>query len=368
MSERVLVLGATGVVGQAAARRFLADETYEVVTFSRRHPRLDESDPVRVRQMSVDLTNRDATEVALRDAGPITRVIYAALYEKPDLVAGWQDHEQIDTNTSMLANVLDGLRAAGAPVRHVSLLQGTKAYGFHVTKMRVPAKESQPRVEHENFYWTQQDLLMERAAADGFDYTIFRPQFIFGDATGAAMNLIPVIGCYAAIRRELGEPFSFPGGAPYVAEAVDSRLLASALHWAAHAPNARNETFNITNGDVFDWRDLWPSFAETLEVAVGADVPMSLRDWLPRQREVWQRVVQRHGLREQSLSEIIGYSHAYADNAFAWAPPGATVESRDNPVLLSTIKLRQAGFAESIDTQVMFRHWLGKLRTDRIIP
>lgn len=366
MTERVLVLGATGVVGQSAARRFLADESYDVVTFSRRRPELPESD--RARQMSVDLLDGRATEAALRDAGPVSRVVYAALYEKPNLIAGWQDREQIDTNTAMLANVLDGLRAVGAPLRHFSLLQGTKAYGFHVTKMRVPAKESQARVEHENFYWTQQDLLLERAAADSFDYTIFRPQFIFGDATGAAMNLIPVIGCYAAIRRELGEPFSFPGGASYVAEAVDSRLLASALHWAAHAPTARNETFNITNGDVFDWRDLWPSFAETLEVSLGADASMSLSDWLPQQEHVWQRVVRRNGLRELSLREIIGYSHTYADNAFAWAPPGATVESRDNPVLLSTIKLRQAGFAECVDTEVMFRHWLGKLRADRIIP
>ena len=366
MTERVLVLGATGVVGRSAARRFLQDQRYEVVTFSRRHPGLPAGE--RVRQLSVDLTDAAATETALREAGPVSRVVYAALHEQPDLIAGWQDREQIDTNTAMLRNVLDGLRAVAAPVRHVSLLQGTKAYGFHVTKMRVPAKESQPRVEHENFYWTQEDLLLERAAADGFGWTIFRPQFIFGDAIGAAMNLIPVIGCYAAIRRELGQPFSFPGGAPYVAEAVDSRLLASALHWAADAATARNETFNITNGDVFDWRDLWPSFAETLGIDVGPDINMSLAKWFPQQEDVWRRLVRRYGLKEHTLSELIGYSHAYADNAFAWAPPGATVESRDNPVLLSTVKLRQAGFAECIDTELMFRHWLGQLRTDRIIP
>jgi len=25
-----------------------------------------------------------------------------------------------------------------------------------------------------------------------------------------------------------------------------------------------DETFNLTNGELFEWRDLWPSFAEAL--------------------------------------------------------------------------------------------------------
>lgn len=366
MSERVLVLGATGVVGNAAARRFLQDDRYEVVTVSRRTPSLPESS--RLRHICVDLRRRSETRDALQEVGPVSHVVYAALFEKPDLIAGWQDREQIDTNRSMLANVLDGLSDSRAPVQHVSLMQGTKAYGFHVARMRVPAKESQPRVEHDNFYWAQEDLLAPTAAQRDFSYTIFRPQFIFGAVLGVAMNLIPVIGCYAALRRELGEPFSFPGGAPYVAEAVDSRLLGAALHWAADAPAARDETFNITNGDVFDWRDLWLEFADWLDADPGPDQPLSLADWMPRQEKVWRRVVRRHALREQTLAEIVGYSHTYADNAFAWAPPGSELESRSTPVLLSTIKLREAGFADCIDTATMFRHWFETLRADRIIP
>ena len=42
---------------------------------------------------------------------------------------------------------------------HVTLLQGTKAYGASVQPMRVPAREDQPRVEHPNFYWLQEDRL-----------------------------------------------------------------------------------------------------------------------------------------------------------------------------------------------------------------
>ena len=53
---------------------------------------------------------------------------------------------------------------------------------------------------------------MERAAALAFDLTILRPQLIVGAPYGVAMNLAPVIGAYAAICSELGEPFGFPGG------------------------------------------------------------------------------------------------------------------------------------------------------------
>jgi len=149
-------------------------------------------------------------------------VVYAAVFEKPGLIAGWTDPEQMAVNDRMLRNVIRALEVAGAPLEHVSILQGTKAYGVHVTTMRIPAKERQPRVEHPNFYWLQEDFITEAAAERGFTYTIWRPQFIFGGPIGVVMNLVPVIGAYAAIRDHRGEPFSFPGGASFVAEAADA--------------------------------------------------------------------------------------------------------------------------------------------------
>ncbi|MHB8892183.1 MAG: Rossmann-fold NAD(P)-binding domain-containing protein, partial [Candidatus Limnocylindrales bacterium] len=282
--------------------------------------------------------------------------------------AGWVDEEQIDTNRLMFANVLDALRMVRAPVRHISILQGTKAYGYHIGRMRIPGKESQPRADHGNFYWAQEDLLVSAAHLMGATYTIFRPQFIFGGVLGAAMNLIPVIGVYAALCREMGRPFSFPGGASYVAEAVDSRLLADALYWATTSTAASNETFNITNGDVFEWRDLWDSFARALGVESGPDQPLSLASWLPEQEPVWQRIVRRHGLRALSLVEILGLSHQYADDAFAYTLDGSPLKSRSKPVLLSTVKLRQAGFGSCIDTEQMFAYWFARLRAERILP
>jgi nucleoside-diphosphate-sugar epimerase len=364
--KRVLVLGATGGVGFAATEHFVADPDCDVVAVSRHHPNVDPR-PGYV-HARVDLRDREAVKGLMVDHGPITHVVYAALFEKEDLVSGWVDADQIDTNRLMLSNVLEALGAAGSPIRHISVLQGTKAYGYHLGPMRIPGKESQPRVGHDNFYWAQEDLLITSARRLGAFYTIFRPQFVFSASIGSAMSLIPAIGVYAALCRELGRPFSYTGGASYIAEAADSRLLAKAIHWAGDALGAANETFNITNGDVFEWRDIWPFFAEMLGVEPGPDEHRSLAEWLPQQEATWARIVDRHDLRPLTLRAILGKSHQFLDDAFAYTADGSPLESRSRPVLLSTIKLRQAGFTECIDTEHMFAHWFARLRQERVLP
>ena len=364
--KRVLLLGASGNVGYAATERFLRERDFDVVAVSRRQP--DFGERQRYVHLQVDLSSPDAVARLGGDVSSVTHIVYAALFEEPSLIAGWTDEEQIASNRQMLANVIDAAAATHAPIEHFSILQGTKAYGYHIGKMRIPGKERYSRVAHPNFYWEQEDRLRAAAREMGFSYTIFRPQFVFGGVIGVAMNLIPVIGAYAAICKELGRPFSYPGGASYVAEAVDSRLLADALCWAARSPAARNETFNITNGDVFEWRDLWASLGQMLGVEAGPDHALSLAAWLPRQAEVWERIVERHNLRPVALDKLLGLSHQYADDAFAYTADGTPLRSRATPVFLSTIKLRRAGFGACIDTEEMFAYWFGRLREDRILP
>jgi nucleoside-diphosphate-sugar epimerase len=362
---KVLLVGASGVVGSAALDYFL-EQGVNVVAVSRRQPRVTSSR--QFEHIPLDLLDAQAARRDIGGIAGITHVVYAALFEKPGLIAGWVDPEQIERNGAMLSNTIEALISSGAPLRQVSLMQGTKAYGFHVAKMRVPARELQPRVDHENFYWTQQDYLEARAREHGWAFTIFRPQFIFGDAQGAAMNLIPVIGAYAALCRELGESFSYPGGRSYIAEAVDSRLLAEALFWATDANAARDEVFNITNGDVFEWRDLWPALGNMLGVEAGPDSPRSLADWFSQHVETWRALAERHGLQETDLLKLLGESHHYADNAFAWTSDGSVLASREHPVLLSTVKIRNAGFASAQDTEQMFKYWIGRLQEQRVIP
>ncbi|GAA1422498.1 NAD-dependent epimerase/dehydratase family protein [Agrococcus citreus] len=355
----VAIFGASGLVGAAAVDAFLAAGE-RVVAVSRRAPELlGGGEP---EHLPLDLLDGDGVREAIGGRGDITHVVYAAVHEQPDLVRGWRDREQMETNLRMIRSALEPLIASGS-LAHVSLLQGTKAYGAHLHPIRVPAREREPRDAHENFYWLQEDYVREEGERSGFAWTIFRPPLIVGPTYGVAMNLVPVIGAYAAIRAAEGLPFTYPGGPSYVAEAVDTEVLAQALVWASRAAEARDEHFNISNGEVFQWRDLWPAFAEELGVEAGPDERFRISEYLLRRTALWEEIVARRGLRPLALPELLGRSHLYADFQFA-----AGAKAPPPPALLSTVKLHEAGFHGVRDTELSFRRWFRVLVERRIIP
>ncbi len=360
MTKKVLIAGASGVVGTAAVESFL-DAGWDVVALSRRVPEIVHARSFQ--HVSADLQDSVASTAVLGELRDVTHVVFAALYETAGLIAGWSDVGQMELNLAMLRNCLEPLLAAGNRIKHVSLMQGTKAYGLHLHPMPIPAREDKPRDPHPNFYWLQEDYLTDLAAARGFGYTILRPPMVLGAAYGAAMNVVPVIGAYAAICREEGLSFGFPGGPPFVLEAMDARVLAKAFVWAAEAPAARGQHFNLTNGDVFDWRHLWPAIADALGMEPAPDRPCSMASFLPTKAALWDRIVAKHGLRQIVLPALLGESHHVTDFCMA---TGAT--ETPTPAFMSTIKIRKAGFAEVCDTEDMFRHWIGNFIERRILP
>jgi hypothetical protein len=78
---------------------------------------------------------------------------------------------------------------------------------------------------------------------------------------------------------------------------------------------------------------------------------------------VWQRIVTRHGLRPGTLTALLGESHHYADFTMA-----TSARRPPQPAIVSTIKLRQAGFGACIDTEQMFRELLAGLAAKRVVP
>ena len=291
-------------------------------------------------------------------------MVYAALQEGTDLVAGWQDKELMDYNLLLFRNAIEPLVTAHAgSLRHISLLQGAKAYGLHVGRSPLPAKERSARDDHDNFYFLQEDALRQLAQDADWSWTILRPQVVYGESIGSPMNLLPVIGVYAAVERARGRPLRFPGGPPAAQEAVDARLLARALGWAAVSPHARNETFNVTNGDVFCWRDVWPAIADMFGMEVGEPEPARLADGMPSRAGEWADIVDTYRLEApRDMAAFVGGSWTYADIMFGSA------RSRPLPALLSTIKIRQAGFGDCIDTEDMFRELIGELQARRLLP
>jgi nucleoside-diphosphate-sugar epimerase len=359
MKNKVLVAGASGLIGVAAIESFLAGG-WDVVGISRRKPELPGGRDFAF--ISVDLRHEKAARQALSPLADVTHVAYAAIFENADdLVRGWSNAAQIEANNAMLRNVIEPLVSGKSVLKHVSILQGTKAYGVHLHPIAIPARESDPRDNHANFFFDQQDYVRDAGAKDGFTYTVLRPQLVTGKTAGA-LNVLPAIGVYAAIRREKGEPFSFPGGPSFVWEAADADLLGQVMVWAAQAPQAANEIFNVTNGDVFAWRSVWPAMGETLGVDVGADEPMSLARYIRDNADVWAKVVAKHGLASGDLRSFVGQGDQHADFAFAYGAPAGPV------AFVSTIKLRKAGFNAAVDTRDAFRGALQSFIDRKLLP
>ena len=105
--------------------------------------------------------------------------------------AGWQDPALMAHNLDLFRHALEPLVAEhAATLRHVSLLQGAKAYGLHVGRSPVPGEGARAHaITHDNFYFLQEDAL--RALADGasWSWTVLRPQVVVGESFGSPMNL-----------------------------------------------------------------------------------------------------------------------------------------------------------------------------------
>lgn len=357
--NKVLVAGGSGLIGVSAIEAFLS-KGWDVVAVSRRRPVLPSGGDFEF--LSVDLRDEETTRNVLLPRHDITHVAYTAIYENhDDLVAGWSNADQIATNNAMLHNVIEPLIAAGAPLQQVSILQGTKAYGVHLHPIAVPARETDPRDKHANFFFDQEDYIREMGTIHGFRYAMLRPQLVTGRTPGA-LNVLPAIGVYAAIRREKGEPFGFPGGPAFVWEAVDADLLGSVMAWAADAPSAANQIFNVTNGDVFAWRSVWPALAETLGVTPGPDEPISVAAYIWENAHVWARIVAKYGLASGDLKAFVGQGDQHADFAFAYGAPAGPV------AFVSTVKLRKAGFNAAVDTRDAFTAALQSFIDRKLLP
>ena len=355
---KVAVVGASGVVGRALVEHLMLSEI-PVVGLSRRPP----ADLADAAFQPLDLNSQtECEQMAESTLSDATHLVYAALFEKPGLISGWQEQDQMQTNLAMLRNLLDPLKGSGT-LRHVTLLQGTKAYGAHVEPMKIPGVESDPRHLHENFYWLQEDYLRDLCRDTDLQFTIWRPQVIFGHALHAPMNMLAAVGVYAALQKSEGLPLTYTGGSSGVSEAIDADLLARAISFSFDNSAFTNQTFNITNGDVFRWQDTWPALAEIFGMETGEPVRRLLSESLYEKEDNWSRLVTQHGLRPHTIRELVGDSFFYADamfNAYGHAAPP--------PAILSTIKLRNAGFTECVDTTDMLSRWFHKLEQMKILP
>jgi nucleoside-diphosphate-sugar epimerase len=359
MEEHVLITGASGLVGRAAMEHF-ARKGVRTTAVSRRPP----FDAYGARHLSLDLADDAACRAAFSGMTDVTQIVFAALHEEPDLVAGWLKDAHIQRNGAMLRNTLDPLDGVAPNLKNVVILQGPKAYGVHVGRMRLGAREDRDEAyDVPNFYWEQENYLKAKQAGRPWGWTVMRPALVVGQCIGGAMNLIAAIGVWAAILKEKGQPLSWPGGVGGALEATDTDLMARAFDWTGAAQTARNQTFNLTNGELFSLKDQWPVIAEALGMKVGPDRPMSFVSDLPHAAADWDAIRAKYDLRAPALDAFIGQSFQFADFVFG----RSSLEHRP-PSAMSSIKIRQAGFNDSLYSDDMLRKWFARYQHDGLLP
>jgi len=350
MNKTALIAGAGGAASKRLIETLLADPDWTVVALARRA----RPSALRLFSLSADLLDAEACRRALFGARGITHVFYTARAQH-----GETGVESVPDNVAMLRNLLDAVEPAADALAHIHLVQGTKYYGMHLGPFPTPAREDDPRPDFPNFYYDQQDFLAERQRGRAWHWSASRPTFIYDFAPERARNAITVVGAYAALCRALDITFDFPGSeAAFAArrDLTDASLLARAMKFIATSPSGRNQAFNVVNGDVISWRAFWPKLAAHLGVRPGAVRPFRMSEWVRDKAPVWQEIVQRHGLQETRLDDVADW--AFAD--FHWA--------QGYDVFSSTAKLREAGFAESLDSEAMFLDQIDRYRSAKILP
>jgi hypothetical protein len=210
-----------------------------------------------------------------------------------------------------------------------------------------------------NYYFDQIDWLTGFQRGKAWDWVELRPQTLCGFAPGTPMSLAPAIAVYAAVSKELGVPLRFPGKAgaySSIYQVTESTHFANAALWAACEPRCGLEAFNITNGDYFRWRNLWPKLAAAFDMPAGDPQTIDLASYMADKASLWRAMTQKHGLKPYAFEELVAWP--FADYVFGC----------DWDVMSDVTKSRRYGFHDVVDSEEMFVRLMRLFRAERIVP
>ena len=349
--KSALVVGSTGITGNNLATHLIG-HGWQVYGLARKPGEAPGLTPV-----AADLQDADALRRALTDVNPAHVFICTWLRQETEA-------ENVRVNGDMVRNLFAALE--GKPLVHAALVTGTKHYlgpfeAYGQTNAETPFREDNPRLPGLNFYYTQEDLLFEAAKRGGFGWTVHRSHTVIGYARGNAMNMGVTLAVYATLCRERGEPFVFPGSHEQwnaLTDVTDARVLAGQLEWAATNPAAYGHAFNISNGDLFRWRWLWPQLASYFGVEPqGPPEPIApLEGRMGEAPEEWKAIAAKQGLVEADVSKLVSWWHTDGDL-------GRTIECVNDMT-----QSRVLGFTGYQPTPASFFELFDRLKAERIIP
>ncbi len=139
---------------------------------------------------------------------------------------------------------------------------------------------------------------------------------------------------------------------------TDAHLLARHLEWASITPSARDQAFNVVDGDIFRWQWMWSRLAGWfgLEPAPYPGHATPLEGQLADAAPKWAEIARKHNLAEPDLNRLASAWHTDADL-------GRPIE-----VVTDMSKSRRLGFLDYQPTDDAFFALFAALRGARIIP
>lgn len=348
-NKTALVVGANGVIGSNLIAHLEKSADWNIIGLSRQ----GSQNTCKTTYISVDLLNEADCKEKLSRLTDVTHIFYAAYQDKPT----WA--ELVEPNLTMLVNVVNIVESIAANLEHVSLMQGYKVYGAHYGPFKTPAKESDAGHMPPEFNVDQQQFLEKQQLGKKWTWSALRPSVVGGTALGNPMNLAVVIAIYATIAKELGLPLRFPGktGAyDKLMDFTDAGLLAKATVWAATNPDSANQAFNITNGDLIRWNELWPKIANYFEMEVAPPLHMPLQTIMSDKAAVWERIQRKYELEKHRYESVSSWG--FGDFVFSW----------DYDFFSDGSKARRLGFHAYVETEKMFFDLFDELKKQKVIP
>ncbi|CAH1780623.1 unnamed protein product, partial [Owenia fusiformis] len=341
-----------GVAGLSLARR-LVSNNWKVYGISRR---ASDFLPQGMDHILCDLQDAGKCLEALKDLKDVTHVFYTTWAPTMD------PEKDCDVNRSMLANLMEHLPAQ---IKHFALVTGGKHYlgnfGNFINPVD-PIKETMDRLPGRNFFYELEDEVFSWVAKRGFTWSVARPMVIIGFAPNNVINAATGIAVYAILCKELNLPFHFFGGKNLynnISNITDAELLADHMIWESTEPKAANQAFNVVNGDVFRWKQMWVAIAKyfNLEVPEYKGEAASVSTFMDNKSAVWESIVEKHNLYKTDLQTIC-----------AWWFFDMYKELSDPFPLVDMTKSRELGFLKYQSSEKNFFKTFDYMKKANIIP
>ncbi|KIW68451.1 hypothetical protein PV04_04394 [Phialophora macrospora] len=283
----------------------------------------------------------------------VTHAYFSSYVHKDDFV------ELNTANQALFENFLGALLEVAPNLQNVTLQTGGKYYNVHIGPVPSPAREEEPRPESPigNFYYQQEDCLAESQRGQKWTWNVIRTEAIIGHTSKPnGMNSALTYALYFLVCKELGHEAKMPTNQSYWGgydDVSDSQIIADMTIWASTTPHAGNQAFNVTNGDYFTWRYMWPRLAAYLGAHATSEqvfktprpkegevcLELSLADWAADKRETWNRICDRNGVPQEKATWDAGTWH-FQDWVF----------QRSWSATLSINKARKFGWTGHLDS------------------